>query len=161
MGRNEGIFPVKGRRSPRRKPSPKNHKPSQVIIIHDDEESSGSHNNEEVDKEKGRADYGDYEVPLGDGDDKCKMEELLEALKKVKEDKKSKEELTVRSPFTRRVRESPLPRIYRGVGDLKFNGTANPVEYLSRFDTEMDVYQIPDLTKCRLLATTLRNDAHH
>ena len=46
------------------------------------------------------------------------MEDLLEALKKVKADKKSKAELTVKSPFTKRVRESPLPRIYRGVGDL-------------------------------------------
>lgn len=46
--------------------------------------------------------------------DKCKMEELMEALKKVKADKKVKAELTVKSPFTKRVRESPLPRIYRG-----------------------------------------------
>ena len=38
--------------------------------------------------------------------------------KEVKADKKSKAELTVKSPFTKRVRESPLPRIYKGVGDL-------------------------------------------
>ena len=28
-------------------------------------------------------------------------------------------------------------------------------------DTEMEVYQIPDLTECRLLAANLRNEAHH
>ena len=43
---------------------------------------------------------------------------------------------------------------------MKFNGTADQVEYMSKFDTEMEVYQIPDLTKCRLRAATLRDDAH-
>ena len=85
-----------------------------MIFVHDDEESSGSHNDEEVNNEKGQAYNDDYEVLLGDRDDKCKMEELLEARKKVKADKKSKAEHTVRSPFTERVMESPLPRIYRG-----------------------------------------------
>ncbi|KAK1382933.1 hypothetical protein POM88_020668 [Heracleum sosnowskyi] len=72
----------------------------------------------------------------------------------------SAEGLTVGSPFTKKVRDSPLPRSYRGVGDLKFNGTMDPVEFLSRFNTEMEVYQIKDRTKCRLLAATLRDSAH-
>ena len=121
----------------------KNRRPSKVISIHDDEESSGSHNDEEVNKKKEQPLDDDYEVALGDGDDKCKMEELLEALKKVKANKKSKAELTVKSPFTKRVRESPLPRIYMGVGDLSFNRTTDPVEYLSRFDTEIRVTKFP------------------
>ena len=82
-----------------------------MISVQDDEESSGCHNDEEVNKEIEHAYNGDYEVALGDGDDKCKMEELLEALKKIKADKKSKAELTVKSPFTKKVRVSPLPRI--------------------------------------------------
>ncbi|XP_063948098.1 uncharacterized protein LOC135152192 [Daucus carota subsp. sativus] len=137
------------------------HSPSKIVSFHDDEESSGSHNDNEISKKKDRPLDDDYEVALDDRDDKCKMEELLEALKKVKADKKSKAELTVKSPFTKKVRESPLPRIHRGVGDLRFNGTTDPVEYLSQFDTDMEVYQIQDLTKCRLLAATLRDDAHH
>ncbi|KAK1380894.1 hypothetical protein POM88_027638 [Heracleum sosnowskyi] len=36
----------------------------------------------------------------------------------------------------------------------------DPVEFLSRFNTEMEVYQIKDRTKCRLLAATLRDSAH-
>ena len=98
---------------------------------------------------------------MGGENDKCKMEELLEVLKKVKAEKKSKEELTVNSPFTKRVRESPLLRIYKGVDNLKFIGSANPIEYLSTFDGKMEVYQIPDLTKCHLLAAALIDDAHH
>ena len=92
----------------------KNRRPSKVISIHDDEEISGSHDDAKVCKKKDQPLDNDYEVALDEGDDKCKMEDLLEALKKVKADKKSKAELTVKSPFTKRVRESPLPRIYRG-----------------------------------------------
>ena len=51
----------------------------------------------------------------------------MKALERVKDDRKSQVELTVKSPFTRRIRESPLPRTYKGVGDLKFNGTTDLV----------------------------------
>lgn len=44
--------------------------------------------------------------------------------------------------------------------DLKFDGSTDPVEYLSRFNTEMDVYQVEDLARCRLLASTLGGNAH-
>lgn len=88
------------------------------------------------------------------------MADLRKALEKLKAEKESQADLVVASPFTKKVRESPLPRTYRGVGDLKFDGTTDPVAYLSRFNTEMEVYQIKDRTKCRLLAATLRDNAH-
>ena len=92
----------------------KDRRPLKEVSVHDNEESSGSHNNEEVNKDKGQAYNDDYEVALGGENEKLKTEELLEALKKVKADKKSKDEFTMKSSFTKRVRESPLPRIYRG-----------------------------------------------
>ncbi|XP_074356227.1 uncharacterized protein LOC141695923 [Apium graveolens] len=48
----------------------------------------------------------------------------------------------------------------KGLGDLKFSGITDPVEYLSRFKTKIEVYQINDLTKCRLLVATRRDNAH-
>ena len=64
------------------------------------------------------------------------------------------------SPFSQAVRRSPLPPSFRGVGDLRFTGITDPAEYLGRFNTEMELYQVEDLTKCRLLASTLRGNAH-
>ncbi|KAK1362672.1 hypothetical protein POM88_047146 [Heracleum sosnowskyi] len=99
-------------------------------------------------------------LPLGDDEEQYKVKDLREALEKIKAEKRSSAGLVVSSPFTKQIRDSPFPRTYRGVGDLKFDGTADPVEYLSRFNTEMVVYQIKDRTKCRLLAATLRENAH-
>ncbi|KAK1363262.1 hypothetical protein POM88_038823 [Heracleum sosnowskyi] len=64
------------------------------------------------------------------------------------------------SPFSAAVREAPLPPAFRGTGDLRFNGSTDPTEYIGRFNTEMELYQVEDLTKCRLLASTLRGNAH-
>ncbi|KAK1389694.1 hypothetical protein POM88_017872 [Heracleum sosnowskyi] len=64
------------------------------------------------------------------------------------------------SPFSTVVREAPLPPTFRGTGDLRFNGSTDPAEYIGRFNTEMELYQVGDLTKCRLLASTLRGNAH-
>ncbi|XP_074342206.1 uncharacterized protein LOC141679666 [Apium graveolens] len=43
--------------------------------------------------------------------------------------------------------------------DLRFHGNSEPVEFLGSFNIEMDVYQIPDLARCRLLAATFRDGA--
>ncbi|XP_074323878.1 uncharacterized protein LOC141660794 [Apium graveolens] len=43
--------------------------------------------------------------------------------------------------------------------DLRFHGNSDPVEFLGRFNIEMDVYQVPDLDRCRLLAATFREGA--
>ncbi|KAL1815684.1 hypothetical protein ACET3Z_018258 [Daucus carota] len=64
------------------------------------------------------------------------------------------------SPFSTAVRQSPLPATFRGTGDLRYNGTTDPTEYIGRFTTEMELHQVSDLTKCRLLASTLRGNAH-
>ena len=64
------------------------------------------------------------------------------------------------SPFSQDVRRSTLPPSFRGVGDLRFTEITNTAEYLGRFNTEMELYQMEDLTKCRLLASTLRGNAH-
>ena len=48
------------------------------------------------------------------------------------------------SPFSQAVRRSPLPPSFRGVGDLRFTGITDPAEYLGRFNTEMELYQVED-----------------
>ncbi|XP_074356818.1 uncharacterized protein LOC141696593 [Apium graveolens] len=53
-----------------------------------------------------------------------------------------------------------LPAGYRNTtNDLRFHGNSDPVEFLGRFNIEMDVYQVPDLARCRLLAATFREGA--
>ncbi|XP_074375294.1 uncharacterized protein LOC141717076 [Apium graveolens] len=63
------------------------------------------------------------------------------------------------SPFTAAIRSSPLPRVFRHNPDLLFNGEADPAEYLIQFNTEMEVYQVPKMTRCRLFAASLRGSA--
>ncbi|XP_074370499.1 uncharacterized protein LOC141711714 [Apium graveolens] len=64
------------------------------------------------------------------------------------------------SPFSMAVREAQLPVGYRNtISNLRFRGSSVPVEFLGRFNIEMDVYQVPDLARCRLLATTFRESA--
>lgn len=78
----------------------------------------------------------------------------------MKAEKKGISGLRVASTFTMKIHELPLPCSYKGVGDLKFSGATDPVEYLIRFNTEMEVYQVKDLTKCRLLVAALLENAH-
>ncbi|XP_074377474.1 uncharacterized protein LOC141718996 [Apium graveolens] len=64
------------------------------------------------------------------------------------------------SPFLAVVRESQLPAGYRNtINDLRFHGNFDPVEFLGCFNIEMDVHQVPDLERCRLLAATFREGA--
>ncbi|XP_074377406.1 uncharacterized protein LOC141718937 [Apium graveolens] len=65
------------------------------------------------------------------------------------------------SPLSMVVREAQLPAGYRNTtSDLRFHGSSDPVEFLGRFNIEMDVYQVPDLARCRLLVETFRESAH-
>lgn len=64
------------------------------------------------------------------------------------------------SLFSAEVREAQLPAGYRTMtNDLRFYGNADPVEFLGRFDIEMDMYQVTSLARCRLLAATFRESA--
>ena len=64
------------------------------------------------------------------------------------------------SPFSAAVREAQLPVGYRNVPqDLRFHGNADSIKFLGRFNIEMDVYQVSDLARCRLLAATFRESA--
>ncbi|XP_074377457.1 uncharacterized protein LOC141718978 [Apium graveolens] len=64
------------------------------------------------------------------------------------------------SPFSVAVREAQLSAGYRNTtSDLHFHRNSDPVEFLGRFNIEMDVYQVPDLARCRLLAATFRESA--
>ncbi|XP_074362906.1 uncharacterized protein LOC141703225 [Apium graveolens] len=64
------------------------------------------------------------------------------------------------SPFSAAVRDVQLPAGYRNTtSDLRFHGNSDPMEFLDRFNIEMDVYQVPDLARCRLLAATFRESA--
>lgn len=82
----------------------------------------------------------DDDEDLGSADEngEYKVKDLRKALKKMLAEKEPRSGLAVDSPFTKKVRDSPLLRSYRGVGDLKFDETTDPVEYLRR-------------KKCRLL----------
>ncbi|XP_074336414.1 uncharacterized protein LOC141673562 [Apium graveolens] len=66
---------------------------------------------------------------------------------------------TTPSPFTAAIRSSPLPRVFRHNPDLLFNGETHPAEYLIQFNTEMEFYQVPEPTRCRLFASSLRGSA--
>ncbi|XP_074363975.1 uncharacterized protein LOC141704675 [Apium graveolens] len=64
------------------------------------------------------------------------------------------------SPFSAVVREAQLPAGYRNTtNDLHLHGNSDPVEFLGHFNIEMDVYQVPDLARYRLLAATFRESA--
>lgn len=64
------------------------------------------------------------------------------------------------SPFSTEVREAQLPTGYKSMtNDLSFHENADPVEFLGCFDIEMDVYQVTNLARCRLLATTFSEKA--
>ncbi|XP_074369743.1 uncharacterized protein LOC141711234 [Apium graveolens] len=64
------------------------------------------------------------------------------------------------SPFAAVVREAQFPTGYRNTtNDLRFYGNSDPVEFLGRFNIKMDVYQVPDLARYRLLAATFREGA--
>lgn len=61
------------------------------------------------------------------------------------------------SPLSTTVRDARLPIGYVNMTkDLRFHGNVDPVEFLGRFNIEMDVYQVLDLARCRLLAATFR-----
>ncbi|XP_074324202.1 uncharacterized protein LOC141661118 [Apium graveolens] len=64
------------------------------------------------------------------------------------------------SPFSAVVREAQLPTGYKNTtNDLRFHGNSEPVEFLGYFNIKMDVYQVSDLTRCRLLTATFRKES--
>ncbi|XP_074346642.1 uncharacterized protein LOC141685441 [Apium graveolens] len=64
------------------------------------------------------------------------------------------------SPFVAVVREAQLPAGYRNTtNELRFHGISDPVEFLGRFNIEMDVYQVPDLARRHFLEATFREGA--
>ncbi|XP_074371492.1 uncharacterized protein LOC141712443 [Apium graveolens] len=63
-------------------------------------------------------------------------------------------------PNVQTIPRAQLPAGYRNTtNDLRFHGNSDPVEFLGHFNIEMDVYQVPDLAQCRLLAATFREGA--
>ncbi|KAK1399354.1 hypothetical protein POM88_009217 [Heracleum sosnowskyi] len=85
--------------------------------------------------------------------------DLRRLLVQMENEKRAPPPATAPSPFTPAIRMSPLPPAFRSNLELAFNGDADPAEYLARFNTEMEVYQVPDLTRCRLFAASLRGSA--
>ncbi|XP_060969647.1 uncharacterized protein LOC115717912 [Cannabis sativa] len=59
------------------------------------------------------------------------------------------------------VRQTRLPKGFRLSESLKYKATTNPIDYLEKFDTIIEVDQVPQLAKCRILATTLEENAHN
>ncbi|KAM6583079.1 hypothetical protein CsatB_010081 [Cannabis sativa] len=85
---------------------------------------------------------------------------LLQALKMLEQQRKPVYKLHGTSPFTAEVRQAQLPKGFRLSESLKYKGTSNPLDYLEKFNTIMEVDQVPQLAKCRILAATLEENAH-
>lgn len=84
----------------------------------------------------------------------------MKIILKMKEGKRLITRPIASSPFIRKVRKSPLPKCYSTSNELQFDETVDPVVYLSHFNTEMEVYQVKEPIRCRLLATTLHYGAY-
>lgn len=63
------------------------------------------------------------------------------------------------SPFFNFIRDTPLSPRYRSTTDLYYHDDSDLVSYLRNFNTNMNVYQVRDLARCRMLAATLRDNA--
>lgn len=77
----------------------------------------------------------------------------------MENEKKGPLTIATPSPFSTEIRTSSLPRVFRHNPDLLFNGEAGPAEYLIQFNTELEVYQVPEPTRCRLFTASLRGSA--
>ncbi|KAL8100036.1 hypothetical protein AgCh_032335 [Apium graveolens] len=85
-----------------------------------------------------------------------RVRDLRRILDEMEREKRGPPASATFSPFTADIRSSPLPRVFRHNLYLLFNGEADPTEYLIQFNIEMEVYQVPEMTHCRLFATSLR-----
>lgn len=99
------------------------------------EHSSGSHRP----SSQRKGEWSDSEEFTDDGYVHFKVNEWKKALEKLKADKKTQSGMTIVSPFLKTINESPLPNFYRMNNDLMFDEISDPVEYLSHFDTKMEV----------------------
>ncbi|XP_074363199.1 uncharacterized protein LOC141703637 [Apium graveolens] len=88
-----------------------------------------------------------------------RVRDLRRILDEMEQEKRGPPASAAPSPFTAAIRSSPLPRVFRHNPDLLFNGEADLAEYLIQFNTEMEVYQVPEMTRCRLFAASLRGSA--
>ena len=64
---------------------------------------------------------------------------LLQALKMLEQQRKPIYKLHGTSPFTTEVRQAQLPKGFRLSESLKYKGTSNPIDYLEKFNTIMEV----------------------
>ena len=83
------------------------------------------------------------------------VHDLRRILNRMEEEKRLPQAVVARSPFTRAILESPPPVNMRHHPELTFDGKDDPASYYMRFNMEMDVYQVPNLTRCRLFAASL------
>uniref|UniRef100_A0A803NMA9 Uncharacterized protein n=1 Tax=Cannabis sativa TaxID=3483 RepID=A0A803NMA9_CANSA len=88
-------------------------------------------------------------------------ENPLRALTMIKKQRKPIYKLHGMSPFIEEVRQARLPKGFRLSESLKYKGTTNPIDYLDKFNAIMEVDQVPQLTKCRILAITSEDNAHN
>ncbi|XP_030479425.2 uncharacterized protein LOC115696676 [Cannabis sativa] len=96
-------------------------------------------------------------APLAGGIDQSM---LLQTLKMLEQQRKPIYKLHGTSPFTTEVRQAQLPKGFRLFESLKYKGTSNPIDYSEKFNTIMEVDQVPQLAKCRILAAMLEENAH-
>ena len=87
------------------------------------------------------------------------VHDLRRILNRMEEEKRLPQAVVARSPFTRAILESPPPVNMRHHSELIYNGEDEPTLYYMQFNMEMDVYQVPSLTRCRFFAASLRGGA--
>lgn len=78
------------------------------------------------------------------------MDDLKKLILTVKGEQHIPTGLITTTPFTKRVRNSYIPESYHASNALLFDGTADLVEYMSHFNTKIDIYQVKEPTRCRL-----------
>ncbi|XP_074336612.1 uncharacterized protein LOC141673771 [Apium graveolens] len=108
-----------------------------------------------------RHDHAVGKAPVVEGDCKIMMESRNAVKRTLVCGKMFKTKMVTFHSRSLKARGGEIHRYTRGntTNDLRFHGNSDPVEFLGHFNIEMDVYQVPDLARCRLLAATFREGA--
>ena len=80
-------------------------------------------------------------------------------LDRMEDEKRLPQAIVARSPFSRAMLILHLPVSMRHHPELTFDGDDDPASCYMRFIMEMDVYQVPSLTRCRIFVASLRGRA--
>lgn len=122
--------------------------PARTPSLKEENQISNSHHESAPERSRtpGLDDDDKGEIFSDEEHGQSRVEELRETLRKLKDERKSKFGFVLASPFAKRLKESPLPKFYKINNSLKFNGISDPIEYLIRFNIEMEAYRVEEPT---------------